>query len=178
MKKQYLWLLPIAIILIIIAFYFLSSEQPVASIFQEQAETADTSGVTPAERASQNINEVETNTTGGAGGSEEGKGGSASPPKVNYTISVDSFPLNLEVLTNYSVNDVNLVVRENVPYSVQAESGTTACVLLTSGVKGGTVVTWLLDGEECVASLCSGFMGCGMYMNMSHTAFVYYTTPA
>jgi len=177
MKKQYLWLLPVVIILIIVAFYLLSSEPSIIEIIQEQTEaTEETTGVTPAERVSQNITEDEANATGG--GSEGGKGGSSyTVEKVNYTLSTDSFPEGLRILINYSMNGEYNITEKYAPYSVEVESGTAACALLTSSVKGGTVIKWELDGEDCELVLCAGFMGCGIFMDSPHTAVVYYSTP-
>ena len=71
---------------------------------------------------------------------------------------------------------MNLVVSNNTQYSVEIESGTAPCVLLTSTVKSGSVIKWELDGEECAPYLCSGFIGCSMLMDGPHTAVVFYST--
>ena len=120
-----------------------------------------------------------SNETGGGGNTgTSGPKGSEEVQKVNYTLSIDSFPEELEVLTNYSINNVNLVIRDNVPYNVSIESGTIACVLLTSPIKGGGVIKWELDGEECAPYICSGFIGCAVPADGPHTAVVFYTTPS
>ena len=186
MRKIYLALLIVVLILIVIAVYYFSTStapsiiiETILGVIQEQeTETPTSPSATPSQQ-------IKKNATGGggAGGEDEGIGGSgpeipANATKVNYTLNVNSFPEGLQMLTNYSINDISIVFEGSAPYSVLVESGTMACVLLSSNVKGGTVINWLVDGEgECISYPCSGFTGCGIYMDGPHTVSVYFSTP-
>ena len=65
-------------------------------------------------------------------------------------------------------------IENTTPYSVEIESNTIACVLLTQVSISGTI-RWELDGKDCEPSMCLGFIGCSILMDKPHTAVVYYT---
>lgn len=176
----------IVLILLVLAsliiFYF--SRENVSTVFQEQETTENQENGQDSSSEEVVFHEnvsVETNSTSeGGGGSTTGIGTGAEEyveEKVNYTISLLSEPEGLEILVNYSMAGNYSTERQYAPYSVLAESGTEACVLLTTSVKSGSVITWDIDGEDCISSLCAGFMGCGIYMDRNHVATVYYSTP-
>jgi len=189
MKKRHLSiLLIIPILAVIIIFYYLTLPSPFIP-FSNLEESQIQENRTPVSSSSSLPEQTgETPTTGGGaeGGGEgeetgeggEGGGGSGPPsnytPKINYTLNIDSFPSGLEVLTNYSIDNVILNIRDISPYSVEIESDTVACVLLTTKVTGG-IIRWELDSEDCEPSICVGFIGCRILMDKPHTAFVYYT---
>ena len=171
-------------ILVIVAVYFLTLSGPsvIESIISENLQ--EQANETPSESTQTALEQTEgtNNTTvekgggglGGVGGEEEVND---TFVKVNYTLTVDSFPEGLRILTNYSINGTDMTFEDYAPFTVLVESGETACVLLTSNVKGGTVINWLLDGNDCEAYPCSGFIGCGIYMNGNHVVSVHYSTP-
>ena len=181
MRKLYLTLLVIVMVLIIVVIYYLTSSEPsFIEVIQEGLREQEIDATVESPVAPVEQTEGNTSGTGGGGGSGGTGGGSENNTiiKVNYTLTVDSFPQNLSVLTNYSINGIDMTFEQDTPYSALIESGTIACALLTSSVKGGTVITWELDGQECEPYLCSGFIGCGVLMDGHHTVAVHYSTPS
>ncbi|MFH0929206.1 MAG: hypothetical protein V1818_02495 [Candidatus Aenigmatarchaeota archaeon] len=179
MEKRYIMIiLALSILVIAAILYFLTPSRVLSEIITGDIQTEENESERAA-RISQNVTGNETGAVSEGGGGTGGTGGSEdyTVEKVNYTISVDSQPEGLGILVNYSMNSNYSTIRKYAPYSVEAESGTEACVLLTTSVKGGSVVTWDIDGEDCVPSICAGFMGCSIFMDMHHTAIVYYSTP-
>ena len=180
MKKLYLGLLSVIIVLVIIAFFLLS--KPVNEIISNNADQGametDSEEQEQTTNSAQTMNSTETATSEGGGGSEDiGYSSNVTKEKVNYTLNIESLPEGLQVLANSSMNNNYSTYQNNTPYSVEVESDTVACVLLTTSIKSGSVVWWEIDGEDCPASLCAGFTGCSMYMDRSHSVVVYYTTP-
>jgi len=174
------------VLVLIIAYYAFFTDKPIQitnipSLFWEQRnETQETLPTTPEETTQttgtpggmgSSGGEGGIGTTGGGGGEE---GGEPPQVKINYTLSIDSFPSELAVFTNYSIDDIFFDVTETTPYSVEIESDTTACVLLTQ-VGGSGVIRWEVDEQECPPTLCSGFIGCNIIMDEPHTAIVFYT---
>jgi len=188
MKKRH-WIILIIIFICfdLIVFYILYSSSPVQNIpgvspEQEKNET-QTPWKFPKITFPWSSEGSEGEGAGGSGGGEGGEGsgggggGSEEPEpkiKVNYTLSIDSLPPALRVLTNYSVNDVILNVEQESPYLVEIESDTFACILLTQ-VSGSGVISYEVDNNTCEPSLCLGFMGCSIYMNMPHSSMVRFT---
>ena len=182
MKKSKLGaIITVSILIILLVFILLPS--PIQNIIIPSIEESENETRTPFRFTFP----WQTSTTqetagGGAGGAGEGggAGGGGSgeeipyvPPKINYTLNIESYSYPLIVRTNYSINNVILNVEDTAPYSVAIESDTIACVLLISVPSGGTM-KWTLDGEDCEASLCLGYMGCSMLMDKPHTAIVYH----
>jgi len=182
MKKRYLLILVIVLILAVAIIYYLTLLVPFIpgiSLTGSQAQENET----PFRSPSTSPWQTEETTSGeGEGGGESGRGGMGTgnlsdyTQKINYTLNIDSSPQPFNIRTNYSINNVILNVEDTAPYSVEIESDTIACVLLTSDIPGGSV-EWKLDGERCEPLLCLGFLGCSMLMDKPHTVVVYVETP-
>jgi hypothetical protein len=181
MKKRKLGAIIVASILIILVVFILLPS-PVQNIIIPSTEESGNETTTPFRFNFPWQTSTTQEAGGGAGGAGEGEGGGGGgggeeipyvPPKINYTLNIESYPYPLTVRTNYSINNVILNVEDTPPYSVEIESDTMACVLLIS-VPGTGTIKWTLDGEDCEASLCTGYMGCSMLMNKPHTAIVYH----
>jgi hypothetical protein len=112
---------------------------------------------------------------GGSGGSSSGSkgggsGGNATQPPVikrNYTLFVNSTH-NLEVLVIYTVNNIVFNETNPLPFSLDAQEGTSTC--LSETTRSGTI-RWLMeDGSDCPFSDCAGGLyGCSILMNGNHS---------
>jgi len=175
MKKRYLFILLIALVLISIALY--SILQPPYISNEPQAQGNQTQGDKgflglPIFFPWQTKNE--TGTTGGGvagGGGKTPSGGTpgATVPRVinNFTLSVNSTH-NLEVSIYYTFNDTTFNETKSLPFSLDVQGDTYACLSETTG--SGTI-RWLINNEiDCPYSDCAGgIYGCNLLINDNYS---------
>jgi hypothetical protein len=111
--------------------------------------------------------------SGGSGSKGGGSGGNATQPQVikrNYTLFVNSTH-NLGVLVIYTVNKIVFNETKSLPFSLDVQEDTSACLSETTG--SGTI-RWLMDdGSDCPFSDCAGGLyGCSILMNSNRSVTI------
>jgi hypothetical protein len=173
MKKRYLSVLVIALILIVVVVYYSTFQTPNLNEPQTQGnQTQEDKGFFRFPILFPWQTENETGTTGGSGtgGTTPGGGGSdTAAPRVinNFTLSVNSTH-NLEVSIYYTFNDIALNGTKSLPFSLDVQGDTYACLSETTG--SGTI-RWLINNEtDCPYSDCAGgIYGCNLLINENYS---------
>ena len=188
MRRLFLTILAIVAILIVITVYyvFLSGAPTIQEFLNSSQGNQDNKTsfpfnipfLFPGTSGSKSGGGSSGGEEGGAAGGSGSKGGTTETPivKINYTLDVDSSPSDLSIFTDYFINGVEFDTTQKAPYSLQIEEGTNACVILTDITVSG-VIRWVLDGNDCPATICKGWQGCSVPMNGNHKVTVYYTSP-
>jgi hypothetical protein len=112
--------------------------------------------------------------SGGGGGSLSGGGGEGGSnvtlPKNNFTLFINSTH-DLQVLVKYTANDVVYSETERLPFSLDIQEKTYACLSETTG--SGTIRWLLSNGTDCPFSDCGGTLyDCELYMNSNYSVTV------
>nr|MBA4404657.1 hypothetical protein [Nanoarchaeum sp.] len=95
--------------------------------------------------------------------------------RINYTLSLSSFPDGLKIFVSYYVNDVKSSMTSTAPFDLQVDADSTACVI-PAYITGSGILKWTLDGNDCPFSLCEeSSYGCSIHMNTNHLVTLYYT---
>jgi len=176
MKKRYLFVLIVVLILISIVFYSTlqlpySSNEPQTQGNQTQEDKSFFRF--PILFPWQTKNETGTTGGGGTGGKAPDKGGSGTAaPRVinNFTLSVNSTH-NLEVSIYYTFNDITFNETKFLPFSLDVQGDTYACLSETTG--SGTI-RWLINNEtDCPYSDCAGgIYGCNLLINDNYSIMI------
>lgn len=181
MRKRFLIILIACVVIAVIAFLIFmpspSGKSPLENIFN--APNQEKNG-TQSPWKFPNItfpwspkpSESDGSGSGGSGSKSGGSGGSVKQPiiKNNYTLYVNSTH-NLEVLAIYTVNNVVINETKSLPFSIDVQEDTSACLAETTG--SGTI-RWLMDdGNDCPFSDCAGGLyDCSITMNGNHSVTV------
>ena len=119
---------------------------------------------------------VSSGTGGGSGGSSPNQTTQPSnyTQKQKYTLSVSSFPEGFRISAGYYIDDIKSFSTFDVPYDLQVDANSNACVIPTYITTG--IIKWALDGNDCQFSTCEeSTFGCLIFMNTNHLATLYYT---
>jgi hypothetical protein len=175
MKKRYLSVLIVVLILISIVFYLTLQSPYNSNEPQTQGDqTQEDKGFLglPIFLPWQTKNETGTTGGGVTGGGGKAPGGGApgtTAPRVinNFTLSVDSTH-NLEVSIYYTFNDIAFNETKSLPFSLDVQGDTYACLSETTG--SGTI-RWLINNEtDCPYSDCAGgIYGCNLLINDNYS---------
>jgi hypothetical protein len=185
MRKRFLIIL-IACVAVIVFFIFMSlpsEKNPLENIFNLSPDQGNNETRNPwkfpnitfpwSSKPSVNDAGAGSGGSGDSGSKGGGPGGNVTQPPVikrNYTLFVNSTH-NLEILSIYTVN--NAVIRETkpLPFSLDVQENTSACLAETTG--SGTI-RWLMeDGSDCPFSDCAGDLyGCSILMNSNHSVTI------
>ena len=171
MKKRYLSVLIVVLILISIVFYIILQLPSISNEPQAQGnQTQEDKGFLGLPIFFPWQTKNKTGTTGGGGGTAPPGGVSgATVPRVinNFTLFVNSTH-NLEVSIYYTFNDTNFSETKSLPFSLDAQGDTYACLSETTG--SGTI-RWLINNEtDCPYSDCAGgIYGCNLLINNNYS---------
>jgi hypothetical protein len=179
MRKRYLSITLIVIVLVITIIYFLTLASPISVDLNQPQNQENQTQETGSPftfpffpQSGKTSNKSGGGGGGGGGGSTEGGGGGGgsteqpTSPKINYTLNIYSSFEDLDFITFYYLNDVFQNITYKVPYSLPIDADTTACVGLVSSYTG---TYWDLDGTVCSMTACGGYPnGCNILMDKPH----------
>ena len=196
MRKRYLTLIIVAILIVSTLYYFSLPISP-PNILNELSQGNETQGNGNPFRFPWQITQTTPNQSSGGGsegsggagaggtggGAGTGGGGEETSTYIQKNhASIESIPGGLKIFVSYYNNGIKSSLASYAPFSLETDPDSPVCMLLASMI-GNNTLKWTIDGQDCQFSVCEEFSrtetlysdyGCLINMNENHSVTLHF----